>query len=131
MVKLTPEELLATSTFPTINSDWISERIESVQIQREMIPENESSDETEVEKVVPTIQATSGQGDLSSLIISNSARRLEVMKNCVSYIFENRISDARKTFPARFESAQKQLGSACTCAGIKCLCDGKQVTTYP
>lgn len=29
-----------------------------------------------------------------------SARRLEVMKNCINCIFERKISDARKTFPA-------------------------------
>ncbi|XP_037942643.1 myotubularin-related protein 13-like, partial [Teleopsis dalmanni] len=30
----------------------------------------------------------------------NSARRLEVLKTCVSYIFENKIADARKLVPA-------------------------------
>ncbi|KAI8129606.1 Myotubularin-related protein 13, partial [Lucilia cuprina] len=32
--------------------------------------------------------------------LSNSARRLEVLKTCVSYIFENKIADARKLVPA-------------------------------
>ncbi|XP_022215873.1 myotubularin-related protein 13 isoform X2 [Drosophila obscura] len=32
--------------------------------------------------------------------VQNSARRLEVLRTCVSYIFENRIADARKLLPA-------------------------------
>ncbi|XP_043652023.1 myotubularin-related protein 13 isoform X1 [Drosophila teissieri] len=32
--------------------------------------------------------------------VQNSARRLEVLRICVSYIFENRITDARKLLPA-------------------------------
>ncbi|KFM81049.1 Myotubularin-related protein 13, partial [Stegodyphus mimosarum] len=33
-------------------------------------------------------------------LVTNSARRLEVLRSCVNCIFENKISDARKTFPA-------------------------------
>lgn len=33
-------------------------------------------------------------------IINNTARRLEVLKTCVNYIFDNKIADARKSFPA-------------------------------
>jgi myotubularin-related protein 5/13 len=33
-------------------------------------------------------------------VVSNTARRLEVLKTCVSCIFENKIADARKSFPA-------------------------------
>lgn len=33
-------------------------------------------------------------------VVNNTARRLEVLKTCVNCIFENKISDARKSFPA-------------------------------
>lgn len=33
-------------------------------------------------------------------IINNTARRLEVLKTCVNCIFDNKIADARKSFPA-------------------------------
>lgn len=33
-------------------------------------------------------------------IVNNTARRLEVLKACVNCIFENKIADARKSFPA-------------------------------
>ena len=34
------------------------------------------------------------------LVVANSARRLEVLRNCIASIFENKIADAKKTFPA-------------------------------
>ncbi|KAH7968208.1 hypothetical protein HPB52_007021 [Rhipicephalus sanguineus] len=33
-------------------------------------------------------------------LVNNSARRLEVLCNCINYIFDNKISDARKAMPA-------------------------------
>jgi myotubularin-related protein 5/13 len=33
-------------------------------------------------------------------VVSTNARRLEVLRNCVTFIFDNKISDARKIFPA-------------------------------
>lgn len=33
-------------------------------------------------------------------IVNNTARRLEVLRTCINCIFENKIADARKSFPA-------------------------------
>lgn len=33
-------------------------------------------------------------------VVNNTARRLEVLKTCVNCIFDNKITDARKSFPA-------------------------------
>ncbi|XP_021707699.1 myotubularin-related protein 13 [Aedes aegypti] len=33
-------------------------------------------------------------------VVNNSARKLEVLKNCISCIFDNKITEARKSFPA-------------------------------
>ncbi|XP_029848288.2 myotubularin-related protein 13 isoform X2 [Ixodes scapularis] len=33
-------------------------------------------------------------------VVSNSARRLEVLCNCINHVFDNKISDARKAMPA-------------------------------
>lgn len=33
-------------------------------------------------------------------VVNNTVRKLEVLKTCVGYIFENKIADARKIFPA-------------------------------
>uniref|UniRef100_A0ABM0M8D4 LOW QUALITY PROTEIN: myotubularin-related protein 13-like n=1 Tax=Saccoglossus kowalevskii TaxID=10224 RepID=A0ABM0M8D4_SACKO len=42
-------------------------------------------------------------------IINNNARRLEVLRTCVTNIFENKILDARKTFPAVLRSLKSRV----------------------
>nr|CAH7747743.1 unnamed protein product [Callosobruchus chinensis] len=48
-------------------------------------------------------------------LVSNSARRLEVLRNCVNCIFENKISDARKTFPAVLRALQSKQARLALC----------------
>jgi myotubularin-related protein 5/13 len=48
-------------------------------------------------------------------IVSNSARRLEVLRNCINCIFENKISDARKTFPAVLRALQSKQARLALC----------------
>ncbi|GIY74577.1 myotubularin-related protein 13 [Caerostris extrusa] len=50
-------------------------------------------------RIVPMGTQASSWLDSRNLV-TNSARRLEVLRSCVNCIFENKISDARKTFPA-------------------------------
>ncbi|XP_065158308.1 myotubularin-related protein 13 isoform X2 [Atheta coriaria] len=47
--------------------------------------------------------------------VSNSARRLEVLRNCVNCIFENKISDARKTLPAVKRALQSKAARLALC----------------
>ncbi|XP_070199867.1 myotubularin-related protein 13-like isoform X2 [Littorina saxatilis] len=42
-------------------------------------------------------------------LVENNARRLEVLKNCVCFIFENRISDARIIFPAVLRALKSRV----------------------
>ncbi|XP_011302109.1 myotubularin-related protein 13 isoform X1 [Fopius arisanus] len=48
-------------------------------------------------------------------LVSNSARRLEVLRNCVNCIFENKISDARKTFPAVLRALKSKAARLALC----------------
>lgn len=48
-------------------------------------------------------------------VVSNSARRLEVLRNCVNCIFDNKISDARKTFPAVLRALQSKAARLALC----------------
>ncbi|XP_033645492.1 myotubularin-related protein 13-like isoform X1 [Asterias rubens] len=41
--------------------------------------------------------------------INNSARRLEVLKTCIGHIFDNRILDAKKLFPAVLRSLKSRI----------------------
>ncbi|MPC33192.1 Myotubularin-related protein 13 [Portunus trituberculatus] len=51
-------------------------------------------------------------------IVSSSARRLEVMRNCVNCIFENKISDARKTFPAVLRALKSKAARLALCTEL-------------
>ncbi|RWS28784.1 myotubularin-related protein 13-like protein [Leptotrombidium deliense] len=76
----------------------IEEIVENERIQREITrrPSLPVGPKPRIVPVGPEISAMTSRDSL----ITNSARRLEVMKNCVNCIFEKKISDARKTFPA-------------------------------
>lgn len=50
--------------------------------------------------------------------VSNSARRLEVLRNCINCIFENKISDARKTFPAVLRALKSRAARLALCTEL-------------
>ncbi|CAL1263777.1 unnamed protein product [Larinioides sclopetarius] len=85
-------------TFPTINvkivQDIIDEGMSNQSLRAKL-----SAIKPEQPRIVPMGPQASSWLDNRSLV-TNSARRLEVLRSCVNCIFENKISDARKTFPA-------------------------------
>ena len=92
--------------FPTINNDNVQELIDTEMIKRE-IPSQVSSPVSSIKpvnniRIVPMGVPITALNDIfgTNVIVTNSARRLEVMRNCVNCIFENKILDAKKTFPA-------------------------------
>lgn len=48
-------------------------------------------------------------------IVNNSARRLEVLRNCINCIFENKILDARKSFPAVLRALKSKVARLALC----------------
>ncbi|OXA58822.1 Myotubularin-related protein 13 [Folsomia candida] len=48
-------------------------------------------------------------------IVDNSARRLEVLRTCIAYIFDNKISDARKSFHAVTRALKSQSAKMVLC----------------
>nr|XP_018897778.1 PREDICTED: myotubularin-related protein 13 isoform X2 [Bemisia tabaci] len=68
-------------------------------------------------RIVPTGLHISNVND-SRNIVSNSARRLEVLKNCINCIFENKISDARKTFPAVLRALKSRTARMALCTEL-------------
>ncbi|XP_039295345.1 LOW QUALITY PROTEIN: myotubularin-related protein 13 [Nilaparvata lugens] len=50
--------------------------------------------------------------------VSNSARRLEVLRNCINCIFENKIADARKTFPAVLRALKSRAARLALCTEL-------------
>ena len=47
--------------------------------------------------------------------LPNSARRLEVLRNCITSIFENKIADAKKTFPAVLSALKSRQARIAFC----------------
>ncbi|XP_047027806.1 LOW QUALITY PROTEIN: myotubularin-related protein 5 [Helicoverpa zea] len=50
-------------------------------------------------RIVPPAAPPSGASDYGHLLLTNSARRLEVLRSCIAAIFECRYADARKSLP--------------------------------
>lgn len=65
-------------------------------------------------RIVPTGLHISVVHDTRHLV-SNSARRLEVLRSCINCIFENKISDARKTFPAVLRALKSKAARLALC----------------
>ena len=106
--RFNPKSSLGSRTFPVLDSARVNVILESERITHEMCihrspspPKNAKALKQDVPQFVPIGPSTSLMSDANSLHpITNSARRLEVMKNCIKCIFENKITDAKKTFPA-------------------------------
>jgi myotubularin-related protein 5/13 len=54
-------------------------------------------------------------------VVSNSARRLEVLRDCIKCIFKNKISDARKTFPAVLHALKSKAARLALCTELACV----------
>ncbi|KAK9886900.1 hypothetical protein WA026_019158 [Henosepilachna vigintioctopunctata] len=65
-------------------------------------------------RIVPVGPSISTLNENKNLL-SNSARRLEVLRNCINCIFENKISDSRKTFPAVLRALQSKQARLALC----------------
>ena len=80
--------------FPSLDPALVSKIIQENMIEQNKNLTTASSSQN---KLVPLGQRLSGD---HNHLVPNSARRLEVLRNCITNIFENKISDAKKTFPA-------------------------------
>ncbi|QQP48749.1 Uncharacterized protein FKW44_009166, partial [Caligus rogercresseyi] len=61
-------------------------------------------------------------------LLPNSARKLEVLRNTIIAIFENRISDAKKTFPAVISALKSKQARIALCEELNLQKTGNQVT---
>lgn len=100
--------------FPLLDSTEIQELIETECIKREIpsisdkssstdsSPEKVASASCNTQRIVPMGLPINLYNEMIGLqsIALNSARRLEVMRKCISSVFENKIHDARKTLNA-------------------------------
>ena len=65
--------------------------------------------------------------DVSTSLLPNSARKLEVLRNCIASIFENKIADAKKTFPAVMGALKTRQARMALCDELAAHKSGNQV----
>ncbi|XP_076069162.1 SET domain binding factor isoform X2 [Oratosquilla oratoria] len=95
--------------FPHIDCQQVQAIIDEGTAKKVKIPQK--AGQPRIVPMGPHISSLqSGRG-----LLSSSARRLEVMRNCVNCIFENKISDARKTFPAVLRALKSKAARLALC----------------
>ncbi|KAJ0037018.1 hypothetical protein NL108_014354, partial [Boleophthalmus pectinirostris] len=67
----------------------------------------------EVKAMVPSGPPLGDTVDRNSHVMANSARRLEVVRNCITYIFENKMLEAKKLMPAVLRALKGRAARVC------------------
>jgi len=100
--------------FPTLDAALVTKIIEENQRHNLLTAEKTPQSSTSHFKLVPMGQRLVGT-TCNLTMVPNSARRLEVLRNCISSIFENKISDAKKTFPAVIRALKSKAARLALC----------------
>ncbi|XP_019721582.1 myotubularin-related protein 5 [Hippocampus comes] len=67
----------------------------------------------EVKSMVPSGPPLGDMVDRNSNVMANSARRLEVVRHCITYIFENKMLEAKKLMPAVLRALKGRAARVC------------------
>ncbi|XP_042367468.1 myotubularin-related protein 5 isoform X4 [Plectropomus leopardus] len=67
----------------------------------------------EVKGMVPSGPPLGDIVDRNGHVMANSARRLEVVRNCITYIFENKMLEAKKLMPAVLRALKGRAARVC------------------
>ncbi|KAM9334531.1 myotubularin-related protein 5 [Symphorus nematophorus] len=67
----------------------------------------------ELKGMVPSGPPLGGVVDRNGNVMANSARRLEVVRNCITYIFENKMLEAKKLMPAVLRALKGRAARVC------------------
>ncbi|XP_074482084.1 myotubularin-related protein 5 isoform X3 [Sebastes fasciatus] len=67
----------------------------------------------EVKGMVPSGPPLGDTVDRNGHVMANSARRLEVVRNCITYIFENKMLEAKKLMPAVLRALKGRAARIC------------------
>lgn len=111
--------------FPVLDVDLVEELIKAAVESSDRSPVKKSNGAS-LSKLVPMGQRqVTGSG--CHTIMPNSARRLEVLRNCIGSIFENKIADAKKTFPAVISALKTRQARLTLCDELAAHKSGNQV----
>ncbi|KAL4659526.1 myotubularin-related protein 5 isoform X9 [Arapaima gigas] len=67
----------------------------------------------EMKRMVPSGPPLGDAVDKNGNVLANSARRLEVVRNCITYIFENKMLEAKKLMPAVLRALKGRAARLC------------------
>ncbi|KAM6895388.1 myotubularin-related protein 5 [Xenentodon cancila] len=67
----------------------------------------------ELKSMVPSGPPLEDVVDRNGNVMANSARRLEVVRNCITYIFENKMLEAKKLMPAVLRALKGRAARVC------------------
>ncbi|XP_043190119.1 myotubularin-related protein 13-like isoform X3 [Amphibalanus amphitrite] len=124
--------------FPTLNVHAVQQVIEEGRSKTNLKQSHASGErlaaiKPQPNRIVPMGPHISTLQQDGRQIVNNSARRLEVLRNCVSCIFESKISDARKSFPAVLRALKNKSARLALChelsqhvIGNKAILDNEQ-----
>ncbi|KAL1459921.1 hypothetical protein WDU94_011868, partial [Cyamophila willieti] len=102
--------------FPKINSEQVQTLIDEG-LAKHNLKSRLQSLKPLPPRIVPMGPHITNINDTRQLV-SNSARRLEVLRSCINCIFENKISDARKTFPAVLRALKSRAARLALCTEL-------------
>ncbi|XP_058015757.1 myotubularin-related protein 13 isoform X3 [Ahaetulla prasina] len=95
--------------FPRINESQVQDLIQENMIKNQSVP---SASRVERKCVVPAGPSVVSIVEKSSTVF-NSAQRLEVVRNCISFIFENKLLETEKTLPAALRALKGKAARQC------------------
>ncbi|CAG7827012.1 unnamed protein product [Allacma fusca] len=100
--------------FPTLNSALI-EDIMQEEMSKQRLPSYSSIPKHNQPRIVPTGSKVVDIFEKRTQLMDNSARRLEVLRHCINCIFENKISDARKSIHAVIRALKSHAAKLVLC----------------
>ncbi|XP_062850803.1 myotubularin-related protein 5 isoform X2 [Trichomycterus rosablanca] len=68
---------------------------------------------SELKEMVPSGPPLADIIDKNGSVLANSARRLEVVRNCITYIFDNKMLEAKKLMPAVLRALKGRAARVC------------------
>ncbi|XP_015678146.1 myotubularin-related protein 13 [Protobothrops mucrosquamatus] len=95
--------------FPRINENQVQDLIQENLIKNQSAP---SASRIERKCVVPAGPPVVSIVEKASTVF-NSAQRLEVVRNCISFIFENKLLETEKTLPAALRALKGKAARQC------------------
>ncbi|XP_041058165.1 myotubularin-related protein 5 isoform X2 [Carcharodon carcharias] len=98
------------NTFPHLDEGTVQWIIDQATAKLKNAP---PAVKAEMKCMVPMGPPSATMIDQNGIVLANSARRLEVVRNCITYIFENKMLEAKKLLPAMLRALKGRAARQC------------------